>query len=200
MRSPGLPGLSTGSTPNTLVYKRRDEYHWFGDLQTMRKSLVYAIAVASLLTGCGKAEFYRDADRTATSPLLQAARSPDQITIANDPGGRIAEYRAALMQLRESGKPLRLAGRCASACTLYLSLPPEQLCISPNTTFLFHAPTTSSKNLTVLVQSRMLNTYPSWVRAWISDRGGLTKRLLVMDYQFARKYLPTCKAIARLHG
>jgi len=39
----------------------------------------------------------------------------------------------------------------------------------------------------------MIRQYPAWVRDWIAQNGGLTDRLIRMDYSYAARYLRTCR-------
>ena len=114
--------------------------------------------------------------------------------VRNDRGGQIIDYGLRTAKLRESGKPIRISGRCASACTLYLSLPANQICITPGTTFTFHLPISPSKPAQNVAGQYLLTNYPAWVRAWLAGRGGLTQDLLTMEYAYARQYMRTCTA------
>jgi len=112
--------------------------------------------------------------------------------VQNDRGGRVIDYAVRTAKLRESGQQTRLAGRCASACTLYLTLPPEQLCILPGTSFAFHAPVAKSPRGGKTAEQYLFSSYPQWVQAWIESRGGLTSNLLIMSYADASQHLRTC--------
>jgi hypothetical protein len=49
--------------------------------------------------------------------------------IGNDSGGVLIEYALRVAKANERGRRIEFHGRCGSACTLYLSLPKERLCV-----------------------------------------------------------------------
>ena len=75
---------------------------------------------------------------------------------------------------------------------MYLSLPSEQVCILPGTSFAFHAPVAKSSRGGAIAAEYLLSSYPTWVQAWIESRGGLTSNLLIMSYADASQHLRTC--------
>jgi hypothetical protein len=60
--------------------------------------------------------------------------------------------------------------------------------------FRFHSPSGSAD----LGNARefMMRKYPAWVRHWIAARGGLSSKLITMDFAYARKFLPNCDQLA----
>ena len=97
-----------------------------------------------------------------------------------------------MMKLRDSGAKLKFAGRCDSACTIYLALPRSQTCITPDALFGFHAPFAATPEASSLAQNYLLENYPDWVKSWIASRGGLSKEIVTMDYAYASKFLDRC--------
>src|SRR5688572_32932908 len=116
------------------------------------------------------------------------------VSIRNDRGGHAISYALKMMKLRESGRPVRFVGRCASACTLYLALPSEQTCVSSGATFRFHAPYGAHRSGNAFMARYMLKSYPGWVRSWIHENGGLWSRTIVMDYSYASRFMRICDA------
>jgi hypothetical protein len=114
------------------------------------------------------------------------------IEISNDGGGFVIQYAIQMMRLKEAKTHVRFMGRCDSACTLYLSLPYEQTCITPDAYFRFHSPSAPSANDIEAVRAFMLKKYPRWVLSWISNQGGLTDQLVTMDYAYARRFMRAC--------
>ena len=106
------------------------------------------------------------------------------VVVVDDAGGGIAERAGELQRLRASGRPVVIAGRCASACTLYLSL--GQTCITSRAVLMFHAP--SDPGLSPI----FLAMYPDGIRDWISAHGGLGPRVLVLPAAVAAAWIPTC--------
>jgi hypothetical protein len=128
-----------------------------------------------------------------STPLGGAMRSQKSIVkISNDRGGYVIQYVMRLQKLRQAGIPVQFAGRCLSACTLYLALPKSQTCISPRASFGFHAAYGAGPKGNRIATSYMLNKYPSWVRNWISNHGGLSQKLITMPYEYTSKYMKTC--------
>lgn len=117
---------------------------------------------------------------------------PTSVTVRNDSGGILIRYATTIAKLRDSGESVRVIGRCDSACTLYLGLPPQQLCIGPGASFRFHAPSASSPHAVKVARSYMMKKYPGWVRSWIRSRGGLSPTLITMDYGYARSFIKPC--------
>jgi hypothetical protein len=39
----------------------------------------------------------------------------------------------------------------------------------------------------------MLGSYPGWVRSWLNANGGLTNKVKVMPFEYARRHLGDCK-------
>ncbi|AHM03581.1 hypothetical protein roselon_01190 [Roseibacterium elongatum DSM 19469] len=102
------------------------------------------------------------------------------------------EYARRANIARATGATVQFRGRCQSACTMYLSLPRANTCIMPGASFTFHAAYGATSDMNRWATRYMLDRYPSWVRAWISANGGLSQRLLRMDYSYASRFIPTC--------
>ena len=115
------------------------------------------------------------------------------ISISGDRGGYVVVYALRMLKLKQSGRQVQFRGSCNSACTLYLALPPRQVCVAPQTSFNFHLPYGASASGNMAAASYMLRSYPSWVRSWIRSKGGLSGRMISMNYTHASKFLPTCK-------
>jgi hypothetical protein len=76
---------------------------------------------------------------------------------------------AQLASLRQTGQPVRITGGvCYSTCTMFIGLP--QTCISPNTVFGFHGPSSYGRSLdpvTFNAASRIISqNYPPALRSW----------------------------------
>ena len=93
-------------------------------------------------------------------------------------------------ELSRGAAGIRFAGRCLSACTLYLSV--SKSCISRGASLEYHLPYGSSKNGNVRASNFMVRSYQGWVRNWISANGGLRQRMKVMPYEYAARYIPPC--------
>ena len=97
-------------------------------------------------------------------------------TVSGNPGGQIvtfATYIAQTARRRRAGSDFD--GACDSACTLYLSLPVEQLCVTPRASFGFHLPYGVGARQHAVAANYLLSQYPDWVRQWIDEHGGLSE-------------------------
>jgi hypothetical protein len=119
-------------------------------------------------------------------------------SISGDRGGHVVVYALRMLKLKQSGTQVQFRGSCDSACTLYLALPPRQVCVAPRTSFNFHLPYGASPSGNRVAASYMLRSYPSWVRNWIRSKGGLSNNIISMNYAYASKFLPSCKGSYQL--
>jgi hypothetical protein len=129
----------------------------------------------------------------ASDETLPPGPAPQVVTIGNERGGYVVDYAARVLKLQESNTTVRFAGRCDSACTLYLTLPQDQTCIARGASFRFHAPTAPTRQASFAAKTYMLKTYPEWVTTWLEAQGGLSRRLITMDYTYASQYLRACE-------
>jgi hypothetical protein len=114
------------------------------------------------------------------------------VNISGDSGGAIVKYALRVAKLRNARSIVRFSGRCDSACTLLLSLPKSQVCITPGATFRFHAPRHSNGRAAAAAKRYMLRKYPGWVRAFVNSQDGLTSRLVTMNYRYASRFIRKC--------
>src|SRR5215212_8574963 len=99
------------------------------------------------------------AEIAQSAPLFGPSRSQNYQRIGGDRGGYVVHYALRMLKLKQSGRPVQFAGSCFSACTIYLALPPSQTCISPGTSFGFHAPYGSSPSGNRMARLYMLKSY-----------------------------------------
>jgi hypothetical protein len=121
-------------------------------------------------------------------------RSSNVHVIRNDNGGSVVGYAQAVSRLRQQNAQIVFAGRCASACTLFLAVESSRSCITPGTSFLFHRAYGARRDMNEWATDFMMSQYPGWVRSWIRSQGGLTSRVLRMDYAYASRHMRTCSA------
>ncbi len=119
--------------------------------------------------------------------LLLAGMSASQavVRIADDRGGRIGTYVDKYQGLRSSGEYVIIDGLCASACTIVLgAIPHDRICVTSHASLGFHAAWDFGSNgraVTNPEATQMLySMYPSPIRRWISQRGGLTPRMIFL--------------------
>jgi hypothetical protein len=107
------------------------------------------------------------------------------VRIADDRGGRIGTYVDKYQGLRSSGESVIIDGLCASACTIVLgAIPHDKICVTSHATLGFHAAWDFGANgraITNAEATQMLySMYPYQVRHWITQRGGLTPRMIFL--------------------
>ena len=135
--------------------------------------------------------------------LAGAGESHAVVRIANDRGGQIGRYVDRFEKLRASGQTIIIDGLCASACTIVLgTIPYDRICVTPNANLAFHAAWdfgAHGRAITNPGATRMLySMYPSQVRHWIANRGGLSPRMIFLrGRQLEAMYRP-CYLDARV--
>jgi hypothetical protein len=107
------------------------------------------------------------------------------VRIAEDRGGRIGTYVDKYQGLRNSGETVIIDGLCASACTIVLgAVPHDRICVTSHANLGFHAAWDFGANgraVTNPEATQMLySMYPSPVRRWIAQRGGLTPHMIFL--------------------
>src|SRR6202171_6616141 len=107
------------------------------------------------------------------------------VRIAEDCGGRIGSYLEKYQGLRSSGETVIIDGLCASACTIILgAVPHDKICVTSHANLGFHAAWDFGANGRVVTNpeaTQMLySMYPSQVRRWIAQRGGLAPHMIFL--------------------
>ena len=108
-----------------------------------------------------------------------------EIRILGSPGGEVGPFLDLFEQVRDSGERVVIDGPCLSACTLVLSMVPnERICVTRRAVLGFHAARSIDRRGRTYAEPEaselVLEAYPSPVRSWIRRRGGLTSRLLLL--------------------
>jgi hypothetical protein len=163
--------------------------------QLKMRALFLGLAV---LAGAYMAGATANAENTVATgkeehPLQSSRKS---VSISNNSGGVIVRFALKLAEYRDAGTLVKFSGRCDSACTLFLSLPKQQTCITRGAYFRFHAPSARSSRSERSAQAYLMAKYPDWVRSWIQEKGGLSARLFRMDYAYASQFIPGCEVVA----
>lgn len=115
------------------------------------------------------------------------------LTVRSDRGGQLIRYMRRVKKASDRQSLVRIAGPCDSACTLFLALPPKQLCLLPGASFRFHHPYGSTKRNNDIAARYMMKSYPRWVQTWLRRNGGLTSSLKEMNHQYASRFIKRCK-------
>jgi hypothetical protein len=132
----------------------------------------------------------------AVITLAGVGASNAVVRIAQDRGGRIATYVEKFQGLRSSGEMVIIDGFCASACTIVLgSVPHDRICVTSRARLGFHAAWDPGSNGRKIINTEATQSlylmYPSEVRRWIDQRGGLTPRMIFLGgSELAALYRP----------
>ena len=125
------------------------------------------------------------------------------VLIRASPGGDVARYLVLFSRVRQSGQRVIIDGPCLSACTLVLSLiPNNRICVTHRAILGFHAARelddrtgrlSPAARATRIIQ----RTYPPAVQAWIARHGGLSGRLLLLRGHELRAMFRSCEYSGR---
>jgi len=134
----------------------------------------------------------------ATVVALSATSVSATMRISEDRGGQIGHYLDAFATVRTSGERVIVDGNCLSACTLVLSIVPEErICVTKRAVLGFHAARSVDRRGRFYAEPEasvaVLAAYPGPVRDWISRRGGLTSRLLLLKGRDLAAIYPRCR-------
>ena len=153
---------------------------------TLARSLLSATFAIALSFGASEAMAIDAGARNVPAPGLAP------VTVRHDLGGNVVTYARTVSQIRIDRRPVRISGRCDSACTMYLALPPSQVCIEPGASFGFHKAFGSTRDMNAWGTRYLHKSYPAWVQSWLAQRGGLARNLKRMPYAHAARHLPRC--------
>ena len=120
------------------------------------------------------------------------------LRIKADPGGQIGPYLENLAALRSSGERVIIDGPCLSACTMVLGvIPRNRICVTPRARLGFHAawhPGENGRPITSRAATQLLmDIYPENVRSWITQRGGLSPRMMYLSGRDLAAMYQTCE-------
>ena len=117
--------------------------------------------------------------------------------VGNDKGGSLGEYLLRFTKIRDSGERVIIDGNCFSACTLVTIIPKERICVTQRAALGFHAGWVSDQNgnrVTSEEGTRVLfELYPSTIRSWINEHGGLGTRAILLKGRELVGFYPPCE-------
>lgn len=102
--------------------------------------------------------------------MLPALRHSEVVVIHEGEGGMIDEHLTILDDIVEQHRKIIIDGKCYSACTLFLWLPPENVCWTKHAKFYFHSASDGKDNIDESSRkwdAWMLDRYAAPVAAWI---------------------------------
>jgi hypothetical protein len=131
-------------------------------------------------------------------PLLLSVWSASAaVRITDDRGGQIGEYLSKYRALREKGDRVEIDGTCASACTMLLGvIPRNRICVTPRAVLAFHSawtPTSEGEQISSAGNYYLWSNYPSAVRKWIIQHGGLHTQIIYLSGSELAAMYPSCR-------
>ena len=134
---------------------------------------------------------------TALILCASIASAQAEVRILSSPGGQVGPFLELFDKVRESGERVVIDGPCLSACTLVLmTVPNDRICVTRRAVFGFHAARSMDRRGRTYAEpeaSRAVqDAYPAPVREWISRRGGLTSRMLLLRGRELAAIYPRC--------
>jgi hypothetical protein len=127
---------------------------------------------------------------------ITAARA--DVRIISSPGGQVGPFLELFDKVRESGERVVIDGPCLSACTLVLmAVPSDRICVTRRAVLGFHAARSMDRRGRLYAEpeasKEVQEAYPEHVRNWISRRGGLTSRMLLLRGRELAAMYPSCR-------
>jgi hypothetical protein len=121
-----------------------------------------------------------------------------EVRILASPGGQVGPFLDLFERVRDSGERVVIDGPCLSACTLVLSMVPNnRICVTRRAVLGFHAARSIDRRGRLYSEPEasqlVLQAYPAPVRGWIRHHGGLTSRLLLLRGRELAAIYPSCR-------
>jgi len=121
-----------------------------------------------------------------------------EVRILSSPGGQVGPFIELFDRVRQTGERVVIDGPCLSACTLVLmTVPNERICVTRRAVLGFHAARSMDNRGRLYAEPEasraVLEAYPAPVRNWISRRGGLTSRMLLLRGRHLAAIYPSCR-------
>jgi hypothetical protein len=134
----------------------------------------------------------------AVAGALAVSPAQAEVRILASPGGQVGPFLDLFERVRASGERVVIDGPCLSACTLVLSLVPnDRICVTRRAVLGFHAARSIDRRGRLYAEPEaselVLQAYPAGVRGWIRNRGGLTSRLLLLRGRELAALYPACR-------
>jgi hypothetical protein len=121
-----------------------------------------------------------------------------EVRILASPGGQVGPFLDLFERVRDSGERVVIDGPCLSACTLVLSMVPNnRICVTRRAVLGFHAARSIDRRGRLYAEPEaselVLAAYPGPVQGWIRRHGGLTSRLLLLRGRELTAFYPSCR-------
>jgi hypothetical protein len=135
-----------------------------------------------------------------TAVLCGLALPPAQaeVRILASRGGEVGPFLDLFERVRDTGERVVIDGPCLSACTLVLSMVPQnRICVTRRAILGFHAARSvdprGGMHAEPEASELVLQAYPAPVQGWIHRRGGLSSRLLLLRGRELAAIYPSCR-------
>jgi hypothetical protein len=129
--------------------------------------------------------------------MTNASSASATVRIYDDRGGQIGAYLSKYHALRENGERVMIDGTCASACTMLLGvIPRNRICVTPRAVLAFHSawnPTSEGEQVSSAGNYYLWSNYPSHIRKWIIEHGGLHSRIIYLSGRELTAMYPACR-------
>jgi hypothetical protein len=121
-----------------------------------------------------------------------------EVRILASPGGQVGPFIELFERVKATGERVVIDGPCLSACTLVLSVvPDDRICVTRRAILGFHGARSIDRRGRMYAEPEasalVLEAYPAPVRGWIRRRGGLTSRLLLLRGRELAAIYPSCR-------
>ena len=133
----------------------------------------------------------------ALALFASIASARADVRILSSPGGQVGPFIELFDKVRESGERVVIDGPCLSACTLVLmTVPADRICVTRRAVLGFHAARSIDRRGRTYAEPEaskaVLEAYPEPIRNWISRRGGLGSRMLLLRGRELAAIYPRC--------
>lgn len=119
------------------------------------------------------------------------------IVITQDNGGPVGEYIQKISAAKKRGDRVEIIGQCLSACTLWLSMPQDQICVGNNAVLGFHDATSPIPIVSDAMRDSMrgvlMSYYPASIKSWLLEQGGLASQLKFLDGERLHSMFKSCE-------
>ena len=135
---------------------------------------------------------------TALILCASIASAQAEVRILSSPGGQVGPFLELFDKVRESGERVVIDGPCLSACTLVLmTVPNDRICVTRRAVLGFHAARSIDRRGRTYAEPEaskaVQEAYPAPIREWLSRRGGLTSRMLLLRGRELAAIYPRCR-------
>ena len=109
------------------------------------------------------------------------------VDVSDDHGGLLSAYQTQWALFAARQVDVRIVGPWVSACTVLVGyIPRQHICVTPGAALGFHWATTG------FTTQELWSAYPSDIRQWISQHGGLTNQMLWLQAPGIYRYFRKC--------